>query len=78
MKKKLEYLFIVLRKIQSNPMNLLSRISSRTWWTPISGTSIIAKNIFGARVGQFTLDKREMENKQTNKQNDQLVLKLSV
>ena len=67
MKKKLEYLFIVLSKIQSNPMNLLSRISPRTWWTPISGTSVMANNIFGARVGQFTLDKRKMKNKQTNK-----------
>ena len=27
----------------------------------------MAKNIFGARVGQFTLDKREMKNKQTKK-----------
>lgn len=53
--KNSSYLFVVSRIVESNPMNLFSRVSRRTWRAPISGTSIMARGIFGTRIGKFAL-----------------------
>ena len=50
-------------RIQSNPMNLLARITRRAWWTPITGTSILARDSWITRVDKLALKSRRKTNR---------------